>query len=332
MITEPIFLNSVLKNYIWGGTKLKKLFGKKSDNPNIAESWELSCNADGLSTIINADSDNGLALTKYIEKYGRENILGSLCRNTESIPLIKLIDAKEPLSIQVHPNDDYAKSKGFPNGKSEMWYIIDADENAEIVFGVKEELSQDDFKRHIKDGTLEEILNFVPVKKGDVFYIPAGTLHAIGKGILIAEVQQNSNLTYRVYDYNRRDSKGNLRELHINDAVNCVSLVPIDEHQSCCDMAEYELPFGSSRILCACDYFCTTFEKVDGKALRVGSPDVYHHFLILEGKGTLEIDRKVYNIKKGDSIFLPPINGDYCIDGRIEYLSTFSIDAEDIEN
>lgn len=332
MITEPIFLNPVLKNYIWGGTKLHELFGKESDSPNIAESWELSCNADGLSTIINNGSDKGLSLTEYIEKYGKENVMGSLCKNTESVPLIKLIDAQKPLSIQVHPNDEYAKSKGFPNGKSEMWYIIDAEDGAELVYGVKEELTREQFKQHIENGTLEEILNFVPVKKGDVFYIPAGTLHAIGKGILIAEVQQNSNITYRVYDYNRRDAEGNLRELHIEDAIACTSLVPTDVNQPLCNMEENKLPFGSSRILCACDYFGTTLEKVDGKALRVGSPDVYRHFLILEGKGTLEIGKKVYNIKKGDSIFLPPINVDYCIDGKIEYLSTFSIDAENIEN
>lgn len=331
MITEPIFLRSVLKDYIWGGNKLKELFGKNLDNGNIAESWELSCNADGLNRIING-SDKGLTLTEYIKKYGTENVLGKLCRHIESVPIIKLIDAKKPLSIQVHPDDNYARSKGFPNGKSEMWYVIDAEDGAELVYGVKEELTREQLKQHIENGTLEEILNFVPVKKGDVFYIPAGTLHAIGKGILIAEVQQNSNITYRVYDYNRRDANGNLRELHIEDAAACASLVPTNVKQPSCNMEENKLPFGSSRILCACDYFVTSLEKSEGEALWAGNPNVYHHFLILEGRGTLEVDGKVYPIKKGDSILLPPINGDYCIDGKIEYLSTFSIDAEDIEN
>lgn len=329
-MTHLLFLKSAVKDYIWGGDRLKKLFGKESDCKSIAESWELSCNEDGLSTIING-SDAGLSINEYIEKYGAENILGRLCRSIDDVPIIKLIDAKESLSIQVHPDDEYAQSKGFPCGKSEMWYVIDAEDGAEIVYGVKKELTQEEFENHINGGTLEEILNFVPVKKGDVFYIPAGTLHAIGGGILIAEVQQNSNLTYRVYDYNRRDSEGRLRELHIEDAIGCASLVPTDIKQSCCNMDELKLPFGSSRILCACDYFVTTLEKVDGKAIRAGSNDAYRHFLILDGEGLIEIGNKIYNIKKGDSILMPPTNIDYCIDGKIEYLSTFSLSAEDIE-
>lgn len=329
-MTHPLFLKSAVKDYIWGGDRLKKLFGKESDCKSIAESWELSCNKDGLSTIING-SDAGLAINEYIEKYGAENILGRQCRNIDDVPIIKLIDAKESLSIQVHPDDEYAQSKGFPCGKSEMWYVIDAEDGAEIVYGVKKELTQEEFENHINGGTLEEILNFVPVKKGDVFYIPAGTLHAIGGGILIAEVQQNSNLTYRVYDYNRRDSEGRLRELHIEDAIGCVSLVPTDIKQSCCNMDELKLPFGSTRIMCACDYFVTTLEKVDGKAIRAGFNDVYRHFLILDGEGIIEIGNKIYNIKKGDSILMSPTNIDYCIDGKIEYLSTFSLSAEDIE-
>ncbi|MDE6020266.1 MAG: class I mannose-6-phosphate isomerase [Ruminococcus sp.] len=329
-MTHLLFLKSAVKDYIWGGDRLKKLFGKESDCKSIAESWELSCNKDGSSTIING-SDAGLAINEYIEKYGAENILGRLCRSIDDVPIIKLIDAKESLSIQVHPDDEYAQSKGFPCGKSEMWYVIDAEDGAEIVYGVKKELTQEKFENHINGGTLEEILNFVPVKKGDVFYIPAGTLHAIGGGILIAEVQQNSNLTYRVYDYNRRDSEGRLRELHIEDAIGCASLVPTDIKQSCCNMDELKLPFGSTRILCVCDYFGTSLEKVDGKAIRAGSNDVYRHFLILDGEGIIEIGNKIYNIKKGDSILMPPTNIDYCIDGKIEYLSTFSLSAEDIE-
>lgn len=330
-MTKPLFLKGVTKDYIWGGQKLRELFGKKSDSENIAESWELSCNKDGISTV--TDSENGdMPLTEYIEKYGAENVLGRECMKTESVPLIKLIDAKEPLSVQVHPDDNYARKKGFPNGKTEMWYVIDAEEDSKLVYGVNKELTREELRQHIEDGTLEEVLNYVPVKKGDVFYIPSGTLHAIGKGILIAEVQQNCNLTYRVYDYNRKDSEGNPRELHIEDAVNCAHLIPTEINQPFCNMDIFEYPFGSSRILCACDYFVTCLIKEKGKAVWSGLEELYRHILILDGKGTLETDGQTYDIKKGDSILLPPMKGDYCMKGDLEYLSTLSLDAEEIAN
>ncbi|MBQ8687796.1 MAG: class I mannose-6-phosphate isomerase [Ruminococcus sp.] len=328
---EPIFLKGVCKDYLWGGQKLRELFGKESDSEILAESWELSCHPDGCSVVMNG-ADKGLTLTEYIEKHGAENILGAHCGRMENVPLIKLIDAKEPLSVQVHPDDAYARTHGDANGKTEMWYVLDAEEGAELVYGVNRELTREEFRAHIEDGTLEEILNYVPVKKGDVFFIPAGTLHAIGGGILIAEVQQNSNLTYRVYDYNRRDAEGKLRELHVEDAIQVTNLVPTVAEQSCCNMADMETPWGRSRILCACDYFVAVQEWVDHRVVRAGSENVYHHFLILEGEGVLETGGNVYPLKKGDSVLLPPIKGDYCIDGRLSYLSTFSLDAEEIEN
>ncbi len=328
---EPVFLRGFVKDYLWGGNRLREEFGKESSSEIIAESWELSCHPDGGSVVISG-KDKGLTLAEYIEKYGAENILGSDCHRMEKVPLIKLIDAKQPLSVQVHPDDAYARAHGDANGKTEMWYVLDAEPGAELVYGVNRELTREEFAAHIENGTLEEILNYVPVKKGDVFLIPAGTLHAIGGGILIAEVQQNSNLTYRVYDYNRRDAAGNLRELHVEDAIQVTNLAPIDAAQPCCNMADMETPWGRSRILCACDYFVVVQEWVDHRAVRAGSENVYHHFLILEGEGVLETGGNVYPLKKGDSVLLPPIKGDYCIDGRLSYLSTFSLDAEEIEN
>lgn len=325
---EPIFLKGETKNYIWGGTKLKKLFGKASVSENIAESWELSCNEAGISTVISG-SDRGLSLTEYIEKYGAENVLGRECMRTESVPLIKLIDAKEPLSVQVHPDDDYARKKGYKCGKSEMWYIIDAEEGAELILGMNECMTAEKFRQHIENGTVESVLRHVPVKKGDVFFIPAGTLHAIGKGILIAEVQQNSDITYRVYDYDRKDAQGKPRELHIEDAIAAARLVPAELSFPFCNMDRIDFPWGSKKTLCACGYFVTALEKVCRKVTRAGNDSVYRHFLILEGEGTLTAEGISYSIKKGDSILLPPMNGNYCIDGELEYLSTFSLDAEE---
>lgn len=330
-MAEPLFLKAAVKDYLWGGQRLRTLFGKESGSEIIAESWELSCHEDGCSVIMNG-KDKGLTLTEYLKKHGEENILGKDCRRMENLPLIKLIDAKEPLSVQVHPDDHYAHEKGHPNGKTEMWYVLDAEPGAELIYGVNRELTRDEFREHIEKGTLEEILQYVPVKKGDVFFIPAGTLHAIGKGILIAEVQQNSNLTYRVYDYGRLDADGKPRELHIEDAVAVTNLVPLDAEQTCCNMADMETPWGRSRILCACDYFLTTMETVNKRVLMAGTENLYRHFLIIEGKGTLELNGSIYPLKKGDSVLLPPIKGDYCIEGRLEYISTFSLDAEGIEN
>ncbi|MGN0584806.1 MAG: type I phosphomannose isomerase catalytic subunit [Ruminococcus sp.] len=327
-MTEPLFLKGAVKDYIWGGNKLKTAFGKESDRENIAESWELSCNENGICTVMNG-SDKGLSLTEYIEKHGALNVLGEDCLRTESVPIIKLIDAKEPLSVQVHPNDDYARKKGFRCGKSEMWYIIDAEEGAELVLGVNKCLAEEELRQHIADGTVERILRHVPVKKGDVFFIPAGTLHAIGKGILLAEVQQNSDITYRVYDYNRRDAEGNLRELHIEDAMRAASLKPVNTEGVVCDLPEEKMIWGSTRLLCGCDYFVTSLEKVNRKVTRQGMQNVYRHFLVLEGKGILTVEGVSYEMKKGDSILLPPMNGDYCMDGELEYLSTFSLDAEE---
>lgn len=325
---EPLFLKGVTKNYIWGGTKLKTLFGKTSDSENIAESWELSCNEDGVCTVMYGE-DSGMPFTEYIEKYGAENVLGRDCMRTESVPLIKLIDAKEPLSVQVHPDDDYARKKGYPNGKSEMWYIIDAEEGAELILGVNECISAEKFRQHIENGTVESVLRHVPVKKGDVFFIPAGTLHAIGKGILLAEVQQNSDITYRVYDYDRKDADGKPRELHIEDAIAAAKLTPAYINPNNSYMDTLEMPWGTSRMLCACGYFVTSVESVRKKVTRTGNGNVYRHLLILEGEGTLTVEGTSYDIKKGDSILLPPMNGNYCIDGVLEYLSTFSLDAEE---
>ncbi len=326
---EPLFLKSALKDYIWGGNKLKTLFGKESDSKRVAESWELSCNDNGPCTILNG-SGKGLTLKEFIEKHGTEKVLGKLCSDISRVPIIKLIDAKEPLSIQVHPNNKYAQSKGFKNGKSEMWYVIDADSGAQIAYGLSRDMTRDEFRKRAQSGNMKKILRYVPVKKGDVFYIPAGTVHALGKGILAAEIQQNSDLTYRLYDYNRKDENGKKRELHIEDGTAAAITKPASLKQHCCDMATAKLPWGASRILCACGYFFTSLETVKRKVSIAASPDVYRHFLILDGEGELIIEGKSYKIKKGDSILMPPQKVDYCIDGQLEYLSTFSLDAEDI--
>ena len=200
----------VFKDYLWGGEKLKTLFGRKNDGI-IAESWEVSIHKDGESVLPGTN--------KTFSEYLKENP-SAVDKNGGNFPvLIKYIDAAKSLSVQVHPNDDYAQKYEHDNGKTEMWYIISADEGAGIYCGFKRDTNKEEFLEKVKDGTVEELLNFIPVKAGDCYLIKAGTVHAIGAGCVICEIQQNSNVTYRVYDYNRRGADGKLRQLHVEKAV-----------------------------------------------------------------------------------------------------------------
>ena len=206
------------KDYIWGGEKLRTEFGIESGLKPLAEAWVLSCHKDGPSTIVNGP-DAGLTLPQYIEKHGR-GVLGGNCARFEDFPILtKFIDAKDNLSIQVHPSNEYALEHEGQYGKTEMWYVLEAEPDACLYYGFQRDISKEEYKARIENNTLTEVLNAAPVKKGDVFFIPAGTLHAICKGIVVAEIQQNSNVTYRVYDYARRGAGGQLRQLHIDQAL-----------------------------------------------------------------------------------------------------------------
>ena len=208
-ILEPLKLKATFKDYIWGGTKLKTKYGKKTDLFPVAESWELSCHKDGLS-IVNGGEFDGETLAVVIEK--NPDILGTNCKSKELPILIKLIDAADNLSVQVHPNDEQAKEWEGQNGKTEMWYVVEADADAKITYGVSEDIDKERLKKEIQNQSVESVLNTVNSKKGDVFFVEAGTIHAIGKGNVIAEIQQNSNVTYRLYDYGRKGKDGKERD------------------------------------------------------------------------------------------------------------------------
>ena len=208
---EILKLDAPCKDYIWGGNRLREEYGKISDADKIAESWELSCHKDGQSVIANG-KDKGKTLSEYVAE--NKKSLGTACDRFEYFPiLIKLIDAKDNLSVQVHPDNDYAMRVEGEYGKTEMWYIVDCEEGSQLIYGFDKEISREEFADRIKNNTLLEVTNNVPVHKGDVFFIESGTLHAIGKGILIAEIQQNSNTTYRVYDYGRVGKDGKPRAI-----------------------------------------------------------------------------------------------------------------------
>ncbi len=283
-------LNSVTKDYIWGGTRLREEYGKNG-GARLAESWELSVHPDGES-IIDGGELHGMTLGEFVEKFPESTGKNSFGR----VPvLVKLIDAKENLSLQVHPDNDYAQKYEGDNGKTEAWYIVDCEENASIIYGFKETLTKEEFRRAIEENALLEKVNTIPVKKGDVFLIRAGTLHAIGKGCLIAEIQQSSNVTYRVYDYDRRDDKGNPRELHIEKALDVTNL------------AAAEIPVQSGEkngILCKCEYFTLSCEDISGSVMEHMNSESFTHVMILEGRGEIISESGSHTAQKGESFFV----------------------------
>lgn len=215
-----IKLKSVYQEYIWGGTKIHELLHKDTGTlPRVAESWEVSTHPAGKSIVENG-AFRGKTLNEYFDQIGWGTAGRYAARNHQLPILIKYIDAKENLSIQVHPNDKYARKHEGDNGKNEMWFVLAADEGAFIYLGFSRDVTKEEIKRRIADNTLEEVLNRVEVKPNEAFYIPAGTVHAIGAGCLICEVQQTSNVTYRIYDYGRTDENGNPRELHVKKALD----------------------------------------------------------------------------------------------------------------
>ena len=287
--TTPAF-----KDYIWGGTKLKDQFHKNTDLIRVAESWELAAHKDGTSGFEGEDFD-----LAYLFENHRE-LIGKNAEKFERFPMIiKLIDARDNLSVQVHPADDYALKHENSYGKTEMWYVVEAEEGAGLYVGFKRDVTQEEFRTLIAENRLQEVLNFIPVKPGEWFFIEAGTVHAIGKGVLIAEVQQNSNLTYRLYDYGRVDAKGNPRELHVEKGVKVskLSAYTPDKRTSC-------------------KYFDCKSMTVAGNLTLSATGDSFVALVILSGSFSCE--GKTYSA--GDTVFVPAGYGDFSIEGNAAFI------------
>lgn len=297
------------KDYLWGGSKLKTMFHKRYDGAVLAETWELSCHKDGESSI-SGGPFNGMPLSDYIRLHGR-CFLGTNCDRFKDFPvLVKLIDAKEKLSVQVHPDDAYALETEGQYGKTEMWYVADAEESAFIYYGFTRDISGDEFRQRIEQDTLLEVLQSVRVKKGDVVFIPAGTIHAIGGGIVIAEIQQNSNLTYRVYDYGRLGPDGKSRQLHIDKALDVTCLHP----------RTITYDFGTH--LGSCSYFMVDMIEADIWYSAHASEKSFHHLLILDGEGVLFDHSDRVSFQRGDSLYICAGTGSYTIVGKCRALQT----------
>ncbi|MBR5151910.1 MAG: class I mannose-6-phosphate isomerase [Clostridia bacterium] len=314
MYRKPVKLNPVFKDYLWGGTKLKTEFKKKTDLDIVAESWELSAHKDGQSTIIGGEFD-GLTLMEFMDACGKET-LGSKAAAFDYFPiLIKLIDAKNDLSVQVHPDDAYALKVEGEYGKTEMWYVLDCEKDAALYYGFSKEITEEEYRQAIANNTLTDCLNRVPVSKGDVFFIPAGTVHAIGAGILICEIQQNSNTTYRVYDYNRKDKNGNTRELHVEKAIAVSDLKPAPKREPIAD--------GERSVLASCSYFTVERLRVNGTIELNVDKTSFQSLMVTEGAGELLFDGETLSISKGDSVLIPAIDATYQINGNCEIILSY---------
>ncbi len=314
----PMQSSPAFKDYLWGGDRLKTEYHKQTERTPLAESWELACHPDGNSTVRNGPLQ-GQTLAQVVAQH--PSYVGEGFSPDEEFPLlIKLIDAKDRLSIQVHPDDEYARRVEHSAGKTEMWYIVDCDPGATLIYGFKEALTKQQLREHIENNTLMEVVNEVPVHKGDVFFIEATTLHAIGKGILIAEIQQNSNITYRVYDYGRKDANGHTRPLHIDKAVEVVNRTPAVLPDVTRPVSRRE--GAEETLLQACRYFTVRHIRLwDKTGFSVGG-ESFQHLLVLDGEGELCWNGEKLPFRKGDSLFLPAGMGDYALTGTAALLLT----------
>lgn len=313
MYNQPIFLQPVFQEKIWGGDKLKTLFDYDIPNDQTGEAWVISAHSNGPSEVINGPL-KGEKLSQLWQAnpglFGKEI-------TSEAFPLlVKILDANDDLSVQVHPNDTYARNvEGERYGKTECWYILSAEENAEIVLGHHAQ-SKEEFRSMVDSGDWEDLLRRVKVQKGDFIYVPSGTIHAIGKGIVILETQQSSDVTYRVYDYDRSDSYGQKRELHINSAIE-VTTYP---HQDTIPKQTEKVNEGLiSTKLIEEKYFNVWHWKLDGKV----SSRLESDFLLVSvtsGAGKILVGENESSIKKGDNFILPATIEEYELQGNMEFV------------
>ena len=293
---EPLFLKGVLQEKIWGGTKLRDEFGYDLPSETTGEHWSISAHPNGPATVKNGEHA-GKTLTELWASH--RDLFGH--QEGEVFPLLtKIIDAKNDLSVQVHPDDEYGLANEGELGKTECWYVLAADEGAEIVFGHNAE-TKEEFHEMIADGQWDKLLRSIQVKPGDFFYVPSGTVHAIGSGVTILETQQSSDTTYRLYDYDRTDDTGNLRDLHINQSI-AVSMIPHVDPQP--EMTVTKVDNNVLKILVSNDFF-TVYEWLIKSSITMEREGLYTLVSIVNGKGSIEVDGMCYPLEKGDHFLLP---------------------------
>lgn len=301
-ILYPLKYIPILKDKIWGGSKLNSLFNKPSNTGKLGESWELSGYNGDISVVHNGNL-TGKSLNELIEKY-KGDLVGNQVyeRFGLTFPLLfKLIDANDNLSIQVHPGDDVAMERHNSFGKTEMWYVIDADPEGELVIGFKKDCTKEAYLKALEDGCLEDLLQKVKVTKGDVFYIPAGLVHAIGKGVVLAEIQQTSDLTYRIYDYKRVDENGKERDLHTDEALDVIDFTASSDPKTI-----YTRNINELATLVSCEYFTTNIIRFNEQFNRCyGKVDSFVVYMCMEGRFDIVCNGTKTSVTKGETVLIP---------------------------
>jgi mannose-6-phosphate isomerase len=311
----PLVFEPILKDRIWGGTKLQSVLHKNILSPTTGESWELSAVAGDVSVVKNG-SMQGTSLTQLLDKY-QDAILGKevVKQFGNQFPLLfKFLDAREDLSIQVHPNDQLAKERHNSFGKTEMWYVMQADAGAKLIVGFKNDASKEAYLQHLENNTLVSLLDEIPVQKGDVFFLETGTVHAIGAGTVIAEIQQTSDITYRLYDFDRRDVTGNLRELHVELALDAINYHKVDAQK------QYATTRNESNVAVSCPYFTTSVLPLAGTVTKHNDGRSFRVYMCTEGEFSIRCNQDHYSFTKGDTVLLPAVISDYQIVGQANLL------------
>lgn len=297
----PLKFQPILKDKIWGGRKLKTILNKDSNLPNIGESWEIS-DVDGDTSIVKEGSLKGRSLKDLLRTY-KGDLLGD--KNYKQFGnkfplLIKFIDAKEDLSIQLHPNDELAAKRHNSFGKTEMWYVMQADKDAKLIVGFNQEVTPELYLEHLENKTLTKILNFDTVETGDTYFIEVGRVHAIGAGVLLAEIQQTSDITYRVYDWDRTDDQGNERELHNDLALDAIGFEMEDNFR-----VNYQKAKNQSNEMVNCPYFTTNYLKIDTTVQKENTHDSFVIYICVDGDAKIQTANYSQSIKKGETILIP---------------------------
>ncbi|MGT2753640.1 mannose-6-phosphate isomerase, class I [Streptococcus ovis] len=307
---QPLFLQSVMQEKIWGGTRLKELFGYAAPSDSIGEYWAISAHPNGVSVIENGPFA-GQALDKV---YAEHRELFGDSKDPVFPLLTKILDANDWLSVQVHPDDAYGLEHEGELGKTECWYVIAADEGAEIVYGHRAR-SKEELRQMIESGQWEDLLVRIPVKAGDFFYVPSGTMHAIGKGILILETQQSSDTTYRVYDFDRQDAAGNLRDLHIDQSVDVMTIGQVaNSHPDTIECSEVAVTTFVSN-----EFFTVYKWDLHGEiTMKRNAP--YYLCSVLDGEAVLSVDEQQYPIEKGMHFILPTDCDSWSLKGEAELI------------
>jgi mannose-6-phosphate isomerase len=307
-MVQPLFLDSVLQEKIWGGDHLKD-FGYDLPSDKVGEYWAISAHPHGVSTVKNGE----FAGHKLDELWAEHRELFGNAKGDVFPLLTKILDANDWLSVQVHPDDEYGMAHEGELGKTECWYIISAEPGAEIIYGHHAK-TRDELREMIYDKKWDELLTKVPVKAGDFFYVPSGTMHAIGKGIMVLETQQSSDTTYRVYDFDRRDDQGNLRELHLEKSIDVMTIPGIPANST-------PVVDGPITTLVSSDFFTVYKWDITGQTELTKHGD-YTLVSVLEGQGTLTLDGQIYDIKKGDHFILPAQAESWTLDGQMQLIAS----------